>query len=143
MKFMNVIAKFTGKNDMINFRNKMLDEAEALLNEGKMDEYNAKMEDIKTFDDEYEQYTENKANIEAMKGAVSVKNMLTDDAKNGIVDAVRVSAEDTDRAYRNAFAIKKKLSKNNIFRNPFGPIPTLRNIANSRLRKAKEVTVVL
>ena len=38
MKFMNVIAKFTGKNDMINFRNKMLDEAEALLNEGKMDE---------------------------------------------------------------------------------------------------------
>lgn len=103
MKFMNVIAKFTGKNDMINFRNKMLDEAEALLNEGKMDEYNAKMEDIKTFDDEYEQYTENKANIEAMKGAASVKNMLTDAAKNGIVDAVRVSAEDTDRAYRNAF----------------------------------------
>lgn len=103
MKFMNVIAKFTGKNDMINFRNKMLDEAEVLLNEGKMDEYNAKMEDIKTFDDEYEQYTENKANIEAMKGAASVKNMLTDDAKNGIVDAVRVSAEDTDRAYRNAF----------------------------------------
>ena len=103
MKFMNVIAKFTGKNDMINFRNKMLDEAEALLNEGKMDEYNAKMEDIKTFDDEYEQYTENKANIEAMKGAASVKNMLTEDAKNGIIDAVRVSAEDTDRAYRNAF----------------------------------------
>lgn len=103
MKFMNVIAKFGSKNDMINFRNKMLDEAEALLNEGKMDEYNAKMEDVKTFDDEYEQYTENKANIEALKGAVSLKNIMTDDAKNGIIDAVSTSVADTDRAYRNAF----------------------------------------
>ena len=108
MKFMNVIAKFTSKNDMINFRNKMLDEAEALLNEGKMDEYNAKMEDIKTFDDEYEQYTENKANIEAMKGAVSVKNMLTDDAKNMlkvVFDKLSLSARAYDKILRLARTI--------------------------------------
>ena len=103
MKFMNVIAKFKSKNDMIEFRNKMLDEAESLLNEGKMDEYNAKMEDVKIFDDEYEKYTENKANIEALKGAVSVKNVISEEGKNGIASVVMTATVDNDKAYRNAF----------------------------------------
>lgn len=101
MKFMNVIAKFSSKNDMLDFRNKMLDEAEALLGEGKMEEYQAKMEDVKTFDDEYSQYIENKANIEALKGAVTVRNTIATDTKNNIVDSMTTNTD--DREYRNAF----------------------------------------
>ncbi|MBO5032163.1 MAG: phage major capsid protein [Lachnospiraceae bacterium] len=88
---------------MISYRNQMLDEAEALLNDGKLDEYNAKMEDIKTFDNEYEEYTTQKANIEALKGAVSIRNVLSDNRANEIVDIINVNGNDNDKAYRNAF----------------------------------------
>lgn len=101
MKFMNVIKKFTSKDDMVKFRNQMLDEAEALLDEGKVDEYQAKMQDIETFDAEYTKYTEEKANLEALKGAVSVKNVLSDNMVGQIVDSFNSGTE--DKGYRNAF----------------------------------------
>lgn len=103
MKFMNVIAKFGNKNDMIDFRNKMLDEAEALLGEGKMEEYQAKMDDVKTFDKEYEQYIENKANIEALKGAAPVNSVLTTGKKNEMIDSMSTIIDTNDKEYRNAF----------------------------------------
>jgi HK97 family phage major capsid protein len=99
---MNVIAKFGSRNDMVTFRNQMLDEAEQLLAEGKIEEYNTKLEDVKTFDAEYEQYTNEKANIEALKNAVSVRNVLVKDAVGQVVDVIS-APQDDDRAYRNAF----------------------------------------
>lgn len=101
MKFLNVIKKFGNKNDMITFRNQLLDEAETLLADGKMDEYNAKIEDVKTFDDEYEKYTESQSNIEAMRGAAKVANTLTDAAKSGIVAKIDTEMDDMD--YRKSF----------------------------------------
>ena len=69
MKFMNVIKNFKSRQDYVDYRNQMLDEATQFLDDGKMDEYKAKLEDVETLDDEYTQYTEAKANVESMKGA--------------------------------------------------------------------------
>lgn len=60
MKFMNVIKNFKSRQDYVDYRNQMLDEATQLLDDGKMDEYKAKLEDVETLDDEYTQYTEAK-----------------------------------------------------------------------------------
>lgn len=100
MKFMNVIKKFGNKEEMLTYRNQMLDEAEELLGDGKMEEYNAKMEDVKTFDAEYDQYRENQANIEAMRGAAKV---MTPDAKEGVLTAAGVIGNQEDMEYRKAF----------------------------------------
>lgn len=101
MKFMNVIKKFGSRAEMVEYRNGMLDEAETLLGEGKTEEYEAKLEDVKTFDKEYAEYTEKLANIEAMKGAVSARHVMSG-AVTGIVDAAEIKKE-SDIAYRRAF----------------------------------------
>lgn len=101
MKFMNVIRKFGSRNDMVVFRSQLLDEASALLDEGKTEEYQAKMDDVRVFDEEYAKYTEEKANIEALKGAVSLRNVLSDGSKDGIV--AQIAMKEDDRAYRMAF----------------------------------------
>lgn len=110
MKFMNVIKKFANKQDYVDYRNQMLDEAAQLLDEGKMDEYKAKIEDVETLDDEYTQYTEARANVESMKGAVSVPNTLSNAAHAGTVDGIVASVggavhEDPTNSieYRSAF----------------------------------------
>ena len=83
MKFMNVIKKFGNKNDMIDYRNKMLDEAENLLNDGKTAEYEEKMKDIEQFDSEYATYAEQQANLAALR-ACPVGSPLS----NGSVSAI-------------------------------------------------------
>lgn len=110
MKFMNVIKKFGSKKDYVDYRNQMLDEAAQLLEEGKMEEYKAKIEDVETLDDEYTQYTEAKANVETMKGAVSVPNVLSNAAHAGTADGIIASVggmihEDPTNSieYRSAF----------------------------------------
>lgn len=100
MKFMNVIKKFGSKEEMLSYRNQMLDEAEELLGAEKMEEYNAKMEDVKTFDAEYDQYKENMANIEALRGAAKV---MTPAAKEGVLTAAGVIGNQEDMEYRKAF----------------------------------------
>ena len=69
MKSSDVIKNFDSKKDMTDYRNNMLDEAENLLNAGKMEEYDAKMLDIEQFDSEYAEYAEKRANIAAMRSA--------------------------------------------------------------------------
>ena len=104
MKFMNVIAKFASKQEMLDFRNKMLDEADALVKEGKTEEANAKMQDVKVFDEEYEAYAEQQANIEALRGAVKIGSALSDDAKSAIVSKIDFNqADEVDKEYRKAF----------------------------------------
>lgn len=96
MKFMNVIKKFDSKEEMLSYRNQMLDEAEELLGAEKMEEYNAKMEDVKTFDAEYDQYKESMANIEALRGAAKV---MTPAAKEGVLTAAGVIGNQEDMEY--------------------------------------------
>lgn len=100
MKFMNVIKKFGNKNDMIDYRNKMLDEAENLLNDGKTAEYEEKMKDIEQFDSEYATYAEQQANLAALR-ACPVGSPLS----NGSVSAIAtgILSDDSNMEYRKAF----------------------------------------
>ena len=91
MKFMNEIKKFKSKQDYVDYRNQMLDDAAQLLENGNMEEYKAKIDDVETLDDEYTQYTEARANIESMKGAVSVPNVLSNAARAGVADGIAAS----------------------------------------------------
>lgn len=111
MKFMNVISKFGSHKDYVDYRNTMLGEAENLLNEGKMEEYKAKVEDIKTFDNEYTEYTEAKANIQTMQGAVQVPNVMTNAAHAGavagVVDKVNFSEDAVQEDFTNSTEYRK------------------------------------
>lgn len=102
MKFMNVISKFANKEEAVAFRNDLINKAEGLLNEGKMEEYNAAIEDVTTFDNEYRQYSEQKASIEAMKGAPSMANFAPVNAPVATAQAPAIQ-QDNDLEYRRAF----------------------------------------
>lgn len=53
-------------------RDVLLAEAENLLNEGKAEEYEAKVEEVKQLDEAYEIYARNQADLTALKGAAKV-----------------------------------------------------------------------
>lgn len=57
---------FNNKTEYANARKAMIDEATQLINEGKIDEGNAKMEDIKEIDNAWEQYATAQANLNAL-----------------------------------------------------------------------------
>lgn len=109
MKFMNVIKNFKSRQDYVDYRNQMLDEATQFLDDGKMDEYKAKLEDVETLDNEYTQYTEAKANVESMKGAVKVPNVLSNavhaGTKDGIVASVGDIIKEILQQYRISFCL--------------------------------------
>lgn len=105
MKFMNVIKNFKDQNDMVEFRNGMLDKAEEYLNAGEMEQYNAQMEDVETFDNEYKTYKEAQANMAALRGVPSMRNVLSEQGRQSVIDAMNTAAqnEQDNRAYRMAF----------------------------------------
>ena len=104
MKFMNVIKNFRSQNEAVEYRNGMLDVAEEHLNAGNMDAYNAQMADINTFDAEYQQYTEAQANMAALRGAMSLGNVMSAQGRQEVIDAMTGSlANQNDRGYRMAF----------------------------------------
>ena len=106
MKFMNVFLKFTGHADYVAYRNGMLDEAENLLNEGKLEEYKAKKEDVETFDNEYKDFVQQQAEMTALRGAAVVPQGVTDtmSAPDGSMAAVSFENENADdKEYRMAF----------------------------------------
>ena len=106
MKFMNVFLKFTGHADYVAYRNGMLDEAENFLNEGKLEEYKAKKEDVETFDNEYKDFVQQQAEMTALRGAAVVPQGVTDtmSAPDGSMAAVSFENENADdKEYRMAF----------------------------------------
>lgn len=104
MKFMNVIKNFKNQSEMVEYRNGMIDKAEEFLNAGDMEAYKAQMDDIETFDNEYKEYSEAQANMAALRGAVSMGNVLSAQGRNQVIDSLNTEIkEDNDIAYRNAF----------------------------------------
>lgn len=101
MKFKDAIKGFKNQNDMVTFRNGLLDKAEAHLNAGEMEQYNEAMADITTFDNEYREYAEAQANIAAIRGTAPMVNVMSNQTIEGVVTAV--SNEQEDRGYRTAF----------------------------------------
>lgn len=69
MKFMNVVKKFGSKKEYLDYRKNMLDEAEQLVNDGNIEESNAKLADVKELDEDFEAFAETKANIAALNGS--------------------------------------------------------------------------
>ena len=104
MKFMNVIKKFKNQQDVMNFRDSLLDKAEELLNSGEMEQYKEQMEDVKTFDNEYKEYIEAQANMAALRGTTSMENVISAQGKQDRVDTINAAWKEQDnRGYRMAF----------------------------------------
>lgn len=103
MKFMNVIKKFKSHQDYVDYRNGLLDEAEKLLGDGNMEEYKEKIEDVKTFDNEYASFQEEQANMSALRGDHAASPAMVPAVAGQTVDAVRPMGNTDDREYRMAF----------------------------------------
>lgn len=87
--------KFKNYEDYKNQRNAALNEAEALLSEGKMDEYNEKVQYVQEMDAAYEKFAQEQANINAMRGAAQ--------APAAVAGESSIGAQDSEMAYRIQF----------------------------------------
>ena len=67
--------KFQNKEDYMSQRQGLIDNATALVNDGKLDEAKAVKDDINLMDTEYETYAQAMADIEALNNKVSVRNL--------------------------------------------------------------------
>ena len=84
-------------------RTTLLDEADALLAEGKVDEATAKTGEVKNLDDSYKTFAEAQANAQALRDSLEAPNVISNNAVNGIIDTFSNSNEDSDKQYRMAF----------------------------------------
>ena len=87
--------KFKNYEDYKNQRNAALNEAEALLSEGKMDEYNEKVQYVQEMDAAYEKFAQEQANINAMRGAAQAPAAFAGESSIG--------EQDSGMAYRIQF----------------------------------------
>lgn len=141
MKFMNVVKKFKGKEEYLNYRKTMLDEAEQMINEGKIEEGNAKLEDVKELDEDFEAFAQTKANLAALSGAqpqVNLENLMGNSSVQGAVIAVtdnNNSGQDMydSLEYRNAFM-------NNVIHG--APIPERFKNSNENTKTTDVATVI-
>jgi HK97 family phage major capsid protein len=108
------------KDKYLAKRKALMNAAQDLLNEGKMDEANAKLKEVESLDSEFENAAKAQANINAMKDKALVTN-IADKSVNVLdgttVDNVKSGAEAKNEAevYKNAFAktmMGKPLDKN-------------------------------
>lgn len=141
MKFMNVVKKFRGKEEYLNYRKTMLDEAEQMINEGKIEEGNAKLEDVKELDEDFEAFAQTKANLAALSGAqpqVNLENLMGNSSVQGAV----IAATDNNNPgqdmydsleYRNAFM-------NNVING--APIPEKFKNSNENTKTSDVATVI-
>lgn len=107
------------KEQYKEIRNKLMGEAEALLEEGKGEESEAKMQEIEALDNEWDQIKTAKANLDALKDktkAVDIENKSVDIQGVTVVDTIQEPKKlDEDKVYENAWAksmMGKRLSDN-------------------------------
>lgn len=92
------------KKEYLEKRNVMLGEAEKLLNEGKLDDYNAKEQEIKDLDVEFEKFAKAQTNINALKEK-KVAKMIADGIEDSAFGVEKPKAKDIYGSveYREAF----------------------------------------
>lgn len=90
--------RFKDYADYKNQRDELLKEAEDLLNEGKMEEYQAKADEVKELDEAFDVWKQEQANLTALKGAS--KAPIADPANR--VD-MGLDQQDNDMEYRKQF----------------------------------------
>lgn len=94
------------KQEYLAKRKKLLEEAEQLLNEGKLKEYEAKEKEIKELDEQFEAFAKAQANMNALKdkqpAAVAIEMAA---GENGVVATTKpVEAKDEKEVYLRAWA---------------------------------------
>ena len=90
------------REEYLNQRKALIDGAQALIDEGKIDEANAKQEEIKELDNKYEAIAKAQANLNALNNVKPPVNVL----KNGVVDSTRNNNDDdiyNSDEYKRAF----------------------------------------
>lgn len=106
------------KEKYLEQRKALLDEAEALIGEGKTEEANAKMKEIETLDNQWEETKLANANMEALKDKTKITDLedKSVDVKGGtVVDGILENKVDEKKAYEIAWAKAmqgKPLNKN-------------------------------
>lgn len=91
------------REEYLNQRKALIDGAQALIDEGKIDEANAKQEEIKELDNKYEAIAKAQANLNALSNVKPPINVL----RNGVVDSMNANTSVDDiynsDEYKRAF----------------------------------------
>lgn len=91
------------REEYLNQRKALIDGAQALIDEGKIDEANAKQEEIKELDNKYEAIAKAQANLNALSNVKPPINVL----RNGVVDSTNANTSVDDiynsDEYKRAF----------------------------------------
>ena len=96
------------KKEYLAKRKALLDAAEALLNEGKMDDYEAKCKEVEALDAQFEAIAKAQANMNALKDKAVVKDVQDMQDGGDNADAIDTTGtakpKDEKEVYRNAWA---------------------------------------
>jgi HK97 family phage major capsid protein len=98
------------KEQYLEKRNALLAEAQAFLNEGKLDEYRAKEQEIKDLDNQFDEIAKAQANMNALKGNAVVTDVTnlgvqpSGTTSSGQVATLAPQVTNEQEQYRIAFA---------------------------------------
>lgn len=94
--------KFKNYQEYLDLRNATLEEANSLLAEGNIETSNAKQEEVKQLDNEWDNYSKAQANLNALNNVKPPVNVF----KNGVVDSINNKIDDdlyNSDEYKRAF----------------------------------------
>lgn len=94
------------REQYLQLRNGLYNEAEALINEGKIEDANAKMEEIKELDNKFEEGSKATANLNALKDNAKVTN-LENNSKNIIGGTVLANTNNIEEDLTNSVEYRK------------------------------------
>ncbi len=94
------------REQYLQLRNGLYNEAEALINEGKIEDANAKMEEIKELDNKFEEGSKAAANLNALKDNAKVTN-LENNSKNIIGGTVLANTNNIEEDLTNSVEYRK------------------------------------
>ena len=112
------------KKEYLEKRQGLINEAEKLINNGKIEEANAKMEEVKKLDNQWEEIAKVQANLNALNDSnkgLDITNLTGDKGVDGVVvDTLEKNAVATDVDMFNTVEYRKAFM-NNVLRST--PIP--------------------
>ena len=94
------------REQYLQLRNGLYNEAEVLINEGKIEDANAKMEEIKELDNKFEEGSKATANLNALKDNAKVTN-LENNSKNIIGGTVLANTNNIEEDLTNSVEYRK------------------------------------
>src|SRR5690606_42120466 len=102
------------KKEYLEKRQNLINEAEKLINEGKVEEANAKMEEVKQLDNQWEEIAKAQANLNALnepKG-INITNLAGTRGVDGVVvDTLDNNVVATDVDIYNTIEYRKEIGR--------------------------------